>query len=209
MRGVIVALVTWVGLTTSFAIAHHVPQIQVRGTVLTLDRYLLTVVVHDGSTVRVWLLDDYHVLAVTEVKRASITPGMSLHMAARRQPDGTLTALEVVVFPESTRGMGEGHYPWAAAPESTVTNATVTKVVEHREGLWLTLTSGQRDVQAVLLPHVPVLTYRRGTKDLVQRGAYVFLTAVEQPNGLLTSARVFVTPDRFIPDIWTPKGVVK
>jgi hypothetical protein len=201
MRGVIVALVIWVGLTPSFAIAHHVPQIQVRGTVLRLDQYVLTVVVHDGSTVQVRLLDGYSVLVVTEVKRASITPGMSLHMATRRQPDGTLTALEVLVFPESARGIGEGPYPWAAASESTVTNATVTKVMEHREGLWLTLTSGQRDVQVVVLPHVPVSTYRRGTKGLLQPGAYVLLTAIEQPNGLLTTARVFVTKDSFVPPL--------
>jgi hypothetical protein len=199
MRGVIVALATLVGLTASFAIAHHVPQIQVRGTVLTLDRYVLTVVVHDGSTVQVRLLDDYSVLAVTEVNRASITPGMSLHMAAQRQPDGTFTALEVLVFPEAVRGIGEGPYPWASAPESAVTNATVMKVVEHEEGLWLTLTSGQRDVQVVVLPHAPVRTYRRGTKGLLQPGAHVFLTAIEQPNGLLTTARVFVTKDSFVP----------
>src|ERR687887_575826 len=42
------------------------------------------------------------------------------------QPDGTLRAIEVHLFPDSMRGTGEGHRPWDLRPGSTMTNATVS-----------------------------------------------------------------------------------
>jgi len=45
------------------------------------------------------------------------------------QPDGSLNAVEVHIFPESMRGTGEGHYPWDLRPQSTMTNANVEQIV--------------------------------------------------------------------------------
>jgi hypothetical protein len=60
-------------------------------------------------------------------------------IAGLAQPDGSFRAQEVLVFPESARGAGEGHYPWDLSPGSTMTNATVDVMVERVEGPMLTL----------------------------------------------------------------------
>ena len=56
-----------------------------------------------------------------------------------KAPDGTLNALEVLVFPEAARGSNEGHYPWDLQPESMMTNATVATVAAGADGQTLTL----------------------------------------------------------------------
>jgi hypothetical protein len=50
------------------------------------------------------------------------------------QPDGSLNAVEVHIFPESMRGTREGHYPWDLQPQSTMTNANVEQVVSAVDG---------------------------------------------------------------------------
>ena len=55
------------------------------------------------------------------------------------QPDGSLNAVEVHIFPESMRGTGEGHYPWDLRPQSTMTNANVEQIVSAVDGRTLTL----------------------------------------------------------------------
>ena len=54
------------------------------------------------------------------------------------QPDGSLNAVEVHIFPESMRGTGEGHYPWDLRPQSTMTNANVEQIVSAVDGRTLT-----------------------------------------------------------------------
>lgn len=60
-------------------------------------------------------------------------------VTAMPQPDGSLNAVEVHIFPESMRGTGEGHYPWDLQPQSTMTNANVEQVVSAVDGRTLTL----------------------------------------------------------------------
>jgi hypothetical protein len=43
-------------------------------------------------------------------------------------------AVEVHVFAEPLRGIGEGNYPWDLMPNSTMTNAAVTQQVKKAKG---------------------------------------------------------------------------
>ena len=60
-------------------------------------------------------------------------------IASLKGPDGTLNALEVLIFREAARGSNEGHYPWDLQPESMMTNATVATVAAAPDGQTLTL----------------------------------------------------------------------
>ncbi len=177
-------------------------RVHVRGAIVQLDGYVLTVKSREGSTVQVQLADDYGVLAVTTAELAAIGPGTYVGTAAAQQPDGTFRALEVLIFPESARGAGEGHYPWDLTPESTMTNAAVAEVVTHVDGRMLTLkpTKGAvPEVKVVVPPNVPIVTFGPGDKSLVQPGAYVFIGATKQPDGTLTAARILVGKDGLVP----------
>src|SRR3984893_16452245 len=50
------------------------------------------------------------------------------------QANGTRRALEVLIFPESMREVGEGHYQWDLQPNSTMTNGNVEQVVTGVDG---------------------------------------------------------------------------
>ena len=55
------------------------------------------------------------------------------------QPDGSQKAVEIHIFPEALRGMGEGHRPWDLVPNSTMTNANIESAVASSDGKELVL----------------------------------------------------------------------
>src|ERR1700683_2204677 len=54
--------------------------------------------------------------------------------AATTEPDGTLMADEVHIFPESMRGTGEGSRPYDLGEHSSMTNGTVDTVAAPGDG---------------------------------------------------------------------------
>jgi hypothetical protein len=101
------------------------------------------------------------------------------------QPDGSLNAVEVHIFPESMRGTGEGHYPWDLQPQSTMTNANVEQVVSAVDGRTLTLKYKDGEKKITVLANAPIVTYVPGDKSDIKPGAKVFIVAVKQADGTL------------------------
>jgi hypothetical protein len=87
------------------------------------------------------------------------------------RPDGRLTALEVVVFPEAMRGTDEGHYAWDLIAESTMTNPTVYKAEAEAGGRVLTLRYPQGETAVVVPPDAPVVSSNPGTRACYGRAA--------------------------------------
>jgi len=116
------------------------------------------------------------------------------------QPDGTQTALEVLVFPEPMRGSNEGHYPWDLKPGSMMTNATVADAVAMNPGgrrMTLKYKDGEKTV--VVPDDAPIVTFEPGDKAMLVPGAHVLVTATKQPDGTLTAARVAVGKNGLVP----------
>jgi hypothetical protein len=129
----------------------------------------------------------------------SIQPGSFVGTAAMPRPDGKLEALEVVVFPESARGTGEGHYPWDLKPESTMTNATVANLVRSTGGRTLTLRYKDGEKTVVVPEGVPIVTLGPGDRSLIVPGAKVFIVAETFENGDLVVRRLLVGRNGFQP----------
>jgi len=108
--------------------------------------------------------------------------------------DGKLTATEVLVFPNSARGTGEGHYAWDLGPNSSMTNANVDEVVQGTDGRNLKL-SYKGGSNAVTVPeNVPVVTFAPATRSDLQTGKQVFVVA--SPMGsAYTAQRIVVEKD--------------
>ena len=64
-------------------------------------------------------------------RESAITSGAFVGIAAAPIAGGGWKALEVLLFPESARGSGEGHYGWDLTPDSSMPNATVAGVVSR------------------------------------------------------------------------------
>ena len=114
-------------------------------------------------------------------------------------PDGTLNALEVLVFPEAARGSNEGHYPWDLQPESMMTNATVATVGAAGDGQTLTLKYKDGSQTIKVKPGTPIVTFGPGDKADAKVGAKVFLGAAKGADGSLTAARLLVGKDGLMP----------
>jgi hypothetical protein len=169
--------------------------------VIALDGKNLQVKSRSGETLAIKLADNYAVSAVVPIDRSAIQPGVFIGAATMPQPDGTLSALEVVVFPEAARGSGEGHYAWDLKPGSMMTNATITNVAVVTGAGDRRMTVKYKDGEkTILVPDaVPVVTFEPGEQALLVPGAHVLLTATRQPDGGLSAARVLVGKNGLVP----------
>lgn len=172
---------------------------RVRGTVEALDGAILTVKSREGADLKIKLADNYAVAVVVATDLAGIKPGAFIGTASMKQPDGSLVALEVLVFPEAMRGTGEGHYPWDLQPESMMTNATVATLAENPKGREMTLTYKGESNKVIVPAGVPIVTFEPGDKAMLKPGAKVFVGAQKQADGSLTAARVNVGKDGLTP----------
>jgi hypothetical protein len=181
------------------AVAQTPVPVRIRGAIEAVDANAMLVKSREGATFKIALADNLGVNAVVPIALSAIDPGKFIGAAAMKMPDGTMRALEVLVFPEAMRGAGEGHYPWDLQPESTMTNATVAAVVSASAGRELTLTY-KGESQKIMVPaDVPVVTFEPSDRSLLTPGAHVFLTAQRGADGSLTAARVAVGKDGLVP----------
>jgi hypothetical protein len=175
------------------------PPTRVRGVIERFDDSLLVVKARDGTTVNIKLAENFAVLGVTAATLADVTPGKFIGTAALATSDGKLTAIEVLIFPENMRGVGEGHYPWDLQPESTMTNATVADVLEAPKKRVLVLRYKDGAKEVAVPEGVPIVTFVAADRSALKAGAHAFVTAMRQPDGSLTAARVAVGLNGLVP----------
>jgi hypothetical protein len=163
-----------------------------RGKIASVAAHSITVTERSGKTVQIDLDEPLSVSTVKPVALSSIAPGSFIGTAARKAADGSLEALEVLVFPEAMRGAGEGNRPWDLEPQSTMINATVTGVVEQNSGRDLTLTYKDGSSKVLVPPNVPVVTFAPADRADLKPGASVFLTAMSNAQGKWHTGRITV-----------------
>lgn len=171
---------------------------RLRGQIDSASQDTIRITIRSGEKLTLKLANDVRIAEIVPIAISAIKPGAFIGTTAVPQPDGTLKALEVHVFPEEMRGAGEGHRPWDLAPQSTMTNGTVgdVKVTDGRT-LTLAYKGGE---QKVFVPQTtPVVTYQPGSRDMLRAGAHVFIIATEGPDEALTATRVGVGKDGLVP----------
>ncbi|HSC22925.1 MAG TPA: hypothetical protein VLG08_04390 [Casimicrobiaceae bacterium] len=172
---------------------------RIRGDVVSIEGNKLSVRSRTGQVVDVDLADNYAVSAVVRVGPDAIRQGSFVGAASMPQADGTLRALEVLVFPESGRGSGEGHYPWDLQPGSMMTNATIAHVESVDGGSRMTLNYRDGEKIVVVPPGTPIVTFEPGGREMVVPGAHVIFTATIKPDGSLAASRLAVGKDGLVP----------
>ena len=190
------ALALLLAATAAFA---QQTTVRIRGDIDSIDGHTLHVTSRSGEHMTVTLAGDTIVTAIAPSSLEAIKPGTYIGTAAMPQPDGKLRALEVQVFPENLRGVGEGSRPFDLRPGSTMTNATVGNVV-GTEGRELTVTwQGQKAIVDVP-PDAPVITYEPGTMAMLTPGAHILIFgATKAADGTLSTNRVSVGKNGLVP----------
>lgn len=192
LRGFGAALAVMGLLAAAAASAQSAPPTRIRGTIASINGQNLTVKSRDGNTVAIKLAPDYSVTAVVKADMSDITVGKFVGIAALPQGSAPERALEVLIFPESARGSGEGHYAWDLMPESTMTNATIADAVDKVEGRTVTLKHKDGETRIAVPKDVPVVTFAPGDRSLLVADAGVMVPAAKQPDGTFTASRILV-----------------
>jgi hypothetical protein len=171
------------------------PPVRVRGTVEKLDGQALTVKSREGQPVTVILAPNVAVAYLIKQNLADIKAGDFVASTSMKGTDGKNHSVELRIFPEAMRGLGEGQYAWDLAPESLMTNATVSGITGAPQGQNLKVTYKGGESELVVGPDTPIFGYGSGDMSLLKPGAAVFIVAQKQPDGSLTAARLTAEKD--------------
>ena len=191
-------LATLAALTLAGA-AYAADTQRIRGTIEEVQGSTLTIATREGPTIAVTLAPDARIAALVPADLAAAGKGSFIGTAAVPQPDGTLRAQEVLIFPEAMRGVGEGHRAWDLTPDSTMTNATVEATVAGATGRELSLTYQGGAKKLLVPPGTPIVTLAPGDASLLAPGNHVFLSAEAGAGGALTATRITVGKDGMVP----------
>src|SRR6516164_8546725 len=160
--------------------------VRVRGTIERIDGSTYVVKARDGAELKVTLADSPQIAGVGKASLSDIKQGSFVGITGMPRPDGSQTALEVHIFPESMRGTGEGHYPWDLRPQTTMTNANIEQLVTGTDGRTLTLKYKDGEKKIVTTPETVIVTYMPGDKSELKPGAKIFIAAAKRlPDGTL------------------------
>ena len=179
------ALLTAPLMWAELAFAQEPPPVRIRGTVERVDGATYVVKARDGAELKLTLADNAQIAGIIKASLSDIKQNSFVGVTAMPQADGSLSAVEVHIFPEAMRGTGEGHYPWDLQPQSTMTNANVEQVVSAVDGRTLTLKYKDGEKKISVPASAPIVTYVSGDKSDIKPGAKVFIVAIKQADGIL------------------------
>jgi hypothetical protein len=182
------------------ACAQPLPTVRVSGTVENFDGRILSVKSDKLGEVKVNLTDDVKVFGVSKATLADVKQGSYVGVGAMPQSDGSQRAIQVTVLAESQRGLSEGHRPWDARPNSTMTNGTVDETVAGVDGRVLTVKYKDGEKKIVVPPDAIIRAYLAGDKSELKPGAHIAIVrALKQPDGSLEASRVNVGRGEVVP----------
>jgi hypothetical protein len=189
------------GLALAATAAAQDVERKVAGDIVSVQGASVEVRASDGKIVALAIPVDVRISGRSPADLDKLTPGAFVGTTAVAQPDGTLLASEVHIFPESMRGRGEGHLPMDREPGSTMSNATVAQVAGKSGGRSITLTYKGGEKTVFVPEKTPVMMFETADrKDLVP-GAHVFVYASNQSDGTLAAKRITVGLKGLVPSL--------
>lgn len=143
-----------------------------------------------GKPVTIVFAESLTVARLDKATPAEIKPGLFVGVGARPQKDGSQQAVQIVIFPETMRGTGEGHRAWGVMPEATMTNGAIAETVQSVSGPDFTLTY-KGGTQKVTTPaDASILALRLVSRADLTSGARGQAAVTRRDDGTLTAARV-------------------
>ena len=172
---------------------------RVRGTIESVDGSTLVIKQGEGPDVTVKLTDNVQVFGVVPATLADVKPGAFIAVGAMPQPDGSQKAIQVMIFAESQRGLGEGFRPWDR-PGTTMTNATVDTAVAGVDGQEVTVKYKDGEKKIIIGKDAVIRAYVASDKSELKPGAHIAIVRADKmPDGTLQTARINVGRDGVVP----------
>lgn len=163
---------------------------RVRGTITAVDGNVLKVKTAGGSS-DIALGDKTEIVFTQPITIGDIKPGDFLGVTSAKGSDGSLTAFEVRRFPKP---VNPGHRPFAGRDDQTMTNATVSAMVQSASSRELTLSYEGGTQKIAVSEKAAISMLVPGQRSQLVPGAPVNLTARPGADGKLTAVRIQVSP---------------
>ncbi|MBM3358160.1 MAG: hypothetical protein FJY54_10590 [Betaproteobacteria bacterium] len=167
--------------------------VRVRGTVAALDADKLSVQTAEGKNVAIRVAEKTEIVFTQPIALADIRPGDFLGVTSLRRADGTLSAFEIRRFPKPSN---PGHRPFDGRDDQTMTNATVSAVVEAAKGRELVLTYDGGSQKIMVPDGASISMLVPGNRSHLVPRAAVNLTAARDSGGTLDALRIQVGPPK-------------
>jgi hypothetical protein len=190
-------------LASRAGFAQQSPPVRVRGTVEGVDGDTVTVKSRDGAELKLKLKDNATVRAVVPAKITDIKAGTSVGVTSAPQADGSLSAIEVHIFPAG-QNINQAHFNWDLMPNTFMTNGPVQTSVAAVDGQTLTVQykTGDKvdEKQIKVTPKTAIVGYEPATKADLKPGVKVFVAAAPKlPDGSLEVANISYGKDGMTP----------
>jgi hypothetical protein len=199
------SLLLYASLITAIVISAPVmaqtSTVRLRGVIEAYDGSHLRVKTPQGEHVDITLATPFAVSAVEPRMISDIKKGDFIGAGARPQADGSLKALQIVIFPEAQRGTGEGHREWGVLPETTMTNATVADNVAAVNGAEIMLKYKDGEKKISLSADAHILTLVPAQPSDVAVGVEMVTTASRGSDGQLSTARITIGKNGVAPPL--------
>lgn len=160
---------------------------RIRGTVAAFENNVLAVKTGASGNVNVALEEKTEIVFTQPIAIGDIKAGDFLGVTSSRDASGALTAFEIRRFPKP---LNPGHRPYDGRSDQTMTNATVSAVVQSTSGRELTLSYEGGSQKIVVSEKAAISMLVPGDRAQLVPGAEVSLTAVPAADGKLTALRI-------------------
>jgi hypothetical protein len=205
-RGLLLSIACF-GAGTGLALAQSAPanpfadMVRFGGTVASASGNNFVVHSQDGSDLKLTLPDKPNIMVSNKGTVADLAAGKFVGCTAVKRSDNLLHATECHIFPESMRGMGEGHNPMGP-PNTTMTNGNVATIANGQVAsasgtgagttLHVTYKGGQQTIQVG--PDTQITKIAAGTPAMVKPGVKVMGAAKPAADGTAQVGFLSLTP---------------
>ncbi|MEO8858344.1 MAG: DUF5666 domain-containing protein [Burkholderiaceae bacterium] len=186
---------------------------RIQGDVLELKGSNLSMKSIAGETIMLKMADPIRLLTVAQSDVSAIKPHSYVAVTALPQADGSLLASRINIFPESMRGVGEGHRPMAAQPGNTMTNATVanigggntmtnatvTTIADATQSHKLTVQYPGGEKQVVVPAGLAIMVLDQGDRAMLVPGTHITAVAKRLDDGTLQATSITAGKNGVVP----------
>lgn len=184
---------------SGLATAQQPPVSRVRGMIESVNGDLLIVKGRDGRNVRMKMTASAAVTGVEKIALSDIQPGAYIGVTSVADAQGNQKATEIHLFPETLRGAGEGTQPWDTAPNASMTNGRLDKLVGSNDGRTLTVSYRGGQKQVVTGPETVVVRLVPGKRSDLREGAQIVAAVARNADSVLETSRISVGFDGVTP----------
>ena len=164
---------------------------QTDGTIASVEAGAVTITSRTGVPVRVFVSADTTVIQRRPVTLENIKPNDFVGVTARREADGSLTALSINIFPPEFKDRVR-QAQFVMETGNIMTNARVFQNVRRVEGRTLYLKLGDGSVIITVPRDVAVLRLTLAKVGDLRPGMMVLVRGTAGPDGRLTATTITV-----------------